>query len=68
MLQQPPFASLSFSLSNSSRAAARSLPFASLSASTSFGHAQAEPATGITYPSEFCVLTKKHCPQLAGAG
>lgn len=68
MLQPPPFASLSFSLSSSCRAAGRPLPFASLSTSSSFGHAQSEPATGISYPPDFCVLTKKHCPQLAGAG
>jgi hypothetical protein len=68
---QPPFASLSFGLSNGSKKVDSSLPFSSICAathSTSFGTAQQEPATGIAYPSEFCVLTKKHCPQLAGAG
>lgn len=66
-----PFASLSFSLSNPSKVSfGRSLPFATIHATENitFGHPHVEPATGIVYPAEFCILTKKHCPQLAGAG
>lgn len=67
---QPPFASLSFALANPSKVSfgRSSLPFASLGATAGFGHAQTEPATGVSYPNEFCILTKKNCPQLAGAG
>jgi hypothetical protein len=66
----PPFASLSFALPYPSKVSFQrsSLPFASLGATAGFGHAQTEPATGVSYPPEFCILTKKHCPQLAGAG
>lgn len=68
----PPFASLSFALPAPKAVAfgLRAAPFASLSSSSSsmFGAAQQEAATGHTYPQELCVLTKKHCPQLAGVG
>lgn len=65
--RQAPFASLTFALPNRLSFGA---PFASISTHTidSFGFAQKDPATGIDYPGEFCVLTKKHCPQLAGVG
>lgn len=67
---QPPFASLSFSLSNPKQVSfGRPLPFASISCcSHDFGKGCQEPATGTEFPPELCVLTKKHCPQLAGAG
>jgi hypothetical protein len=66
---QPPFASLSFALpSKVSFGRSSSLPFASLGVTAGFGDAQTEPATGVSYPPEFCILTKKNCPQLAGAG
>lgn len=76
--QAAPFASLSFALSASNPTTNRrirfgALPFASLSSSAhppsaSFAHAQTEAATGTLYPSDYCILTKSHCPQLAGVG
>lgn len=67
---QAPFASLSFALSNPKKVSfGRPLPFASISCcGHDFGKGCQEPATGTEYPSELCVLTKKNCPQLAGAG
>lgn len=62
-----PFASLTFSLPR--KVASTHNPFATIAThSLDFGIAQTEPATGFTYPEEFCVLTKKSCPQLAGVG
>lgn len=62
-----PFASLRFSLP--SKVTFVRNPFATIAThSLDFGTAQTEPATGFTYPEDFCVLTKKHCPQLTGVG
>eukprot|EP00775_Hariotina_reticulata_P003049 gene3049-3330_t len=71
LLLRAPFASLTFSLP--ARTVSFGPPLASLTASAqlpvhTFGAAQVEPATGFNYPDEFCVLTKKHCPHLAGVG
>jgi hypothetical protein len=71
LLLRAPFASLTFSLP--ARQVSFGPPLASLTASAqlpvhTFGAAQVEPATGFNYPDEFCVLTKKHCPHLAGVG
>jgi hypothetical protein len=73
-----PFASLSFSLAPNGGAFAfgasrRAAPFAHIGSSSSsssslFGVAQQEPATGVAYPQELCVLSKSHCPKLAGVG
>lgn len=63
----PPFASLTFALPKN--VALRRNPFATIAThSLDFGVAQTDPATGVAYPNEFCILTKKHCPQLAGVG
>uniref|UniRef100_A0A383W2M2 Chalcone isomerase domain-containing protein n=1 Tax=Tetradesmus obliquus TaxID=3088 RepID=A0A383W2M2_TETOB len=70
MPRAAPFASLTFSLPK--QRVAFAAPFASITAHHQlhhkFGDAQQEPATGIEYPAECCVLTKKICPQLAGVG
>ncbi|KAF8060612.1 FAP2 [Scenedesmus sp. PABB004] len=59
-----PLASLTFSLGP---ARGRVAPFAAVS-SGAFGAALSEPATGLAYAEEFCVLSKRHCPKLAGVG
>jgi hypothetical protein len=50
----------------------RTAPFASVSASGApprlFAAPAVEPATGIAYPDTLCVLSKSHCPGLAGVG
>lgn len=51
----------------------RAAPFASVSASAQappklFATRKVEPATGIAYPDHLCVITKSHCPGLAGVG
>jgi len=63
-------ASMTFSLpTRVSFGSRRITPFASVSlAGRTFGRASAEAATGIQFPAEFCFLTKKHCPELAGVG